>query len=59
MSFNFKSMKIVFFFNLDMKLRPFFELKNSRPNLYPILSLLVLDSKIIFFAIEILLVSQC
>jgi hypothetical protein len=48
-SFNFKSKKICFFFNLERKTLPFGLRKNSKPILYPIFNLSVWEKFIISF----------
>ena len=50
--------KIIFFLSLETKVLPFFEFKNSKPNLYPIFNLEFTVLLIISFIFEILELSQ-
>ena len=50
--------KTVLFLILETKVLPFFEFRNSRPNLYPISNFELLVSLIIFFILFIFVVSQ-
>ena len=58
MSCNLRSANIIFFFNFDTNFLPCLEFKNSNPNLYPIFSLVFEVYLIIFFILEILVLSQ-